>query len=131
MALEPIARGALGAADLGVGHLLGDLAPQAGGIGVPAHGGDVEPLVRLDQIDRDACAGRIDQAQRKAAFRVFRLDGDVAAAMSMSAISASPLSRLRLQPLDPTRPCCPANSRPSEGDLTGENLNDSLIVAMN
>ena len=47
MRLEPVARGALGAADLAVAHLLGDLAPQPHGLAMPARGGDVEPLVRL------------------------------------------------------------------------------------
>ncbi len=75
MALEPIARGALRPADLGIGHLLGDFAPQPRRVGVPAHGRDIEPLVRLDQIDRDARPGRIVHAEREAAFRVLRLDG--------------------------------------------------------
>ncbi len=75
MALEPIARGALGAADFGVGHLLGDFAAQPRRIGVSTHGRDVEPLVRLDQIDRDTRAGRIVHAEREAAFRVLGFDG--------------------------------------------------------
>ena len=70
MALEPVARRALGAADLGVGHLLGDFAAQPRRVDVPAHGRDVEPLVRLDQIDRHARAGRIVHAERKAACRI-------------------------------------------------------------
>jgi hypothetical protein len=41
---------------------------------VPAHGREVEPFVRLDQIDRDARAGGIGHAERKAAVRIFRLD---------------------------------------------------------
>ena len=35
MALEPIARRALSAADLGVGHLLGDFTAQLRRVGVP------------------------------------------------------------------------------------------------
>ena len=75
MALEPIARRALGAADFGVGHLLGDFAAQPRRIGVSTHGRDVEPLVRLDQIDRDTRPGRIVHAEREAALRVLRFDG--------------------------------------------------------
>ena len=73
MALEPVARGALSATDLAVAHLLGDLAAQARGILMPAHGGDVEPLVRLDQIDRDPRPRRIDHRQPEAVFGAGRL----------------------------------------------------------
>jgi len=63
---EPIARGALGATDLGVAHLFGDLSTQLRSILMPAHGGDVEPLVRLHQINPNACTGGIDHAKAEA-----------------------------------------------------------------
>src|SRR5690242_10866170 len=43
--LEPGPRRTLGGGDLGLRHLLGDLAPQPDRLGAAAHGGEIEPLV--------------------------------------------------------------------------------------
>jgi hypothetical protein len=45
----------LRAADLGIAHLLGNLAAQLRRLLVTAHRSDVEPLVRLNEVNRDAC----------------------------------------------------------------------------
>ena len=73
MRLEPVAGGALRATDFTVRHLLGDLAAQLRRFAVTAHRGDVEPLVRLDQIDRHAGAGRMDHAEIEAGLGVGRV----------------------------------------------------------
>ena len=100
-------------------------------IAVAAHGRDVEPLVRLDQIDRDARARRIVHAEREAAFRVGRLHGDVAA-NSMSAISAPHVARGRKPQWPTALSLLPGRKLRSErGDHEAENLNGSLSVAMN
>src|SRR5262249_3314212 len=56
MSLEPVSRSALRAADLGIAHLLGNLAAQLGCLLVTAHRSDVEPLVRLHEVNRDPCS---------------------------------------------------------------------------
>ena len=48
---DPFARELLGARDIVLRHLLGDLEPVALGILVAAQGCEVEPLVRLDEIE--------------------------------------------------------------------------------
>ena len=54
MSLEPVARRTLRAADLGIAHLLGNLAAQLRCLLVAAHSRDVEPLVRLHEVNRYA-----------------------------------------------------------------------------
>src|SRR6185369_1517789 len=76
MRFQPVARRALRVADLAVAHLLGDLTAQPRTVLVAAHGGDVEPLVRLHEIDADIGADGVAHAERKAVAGVFRfIDG--------------------------------------------------------
>ena len=70
MRLEPVARRALGTADLGIAHLFGDFTAQLRGILVAAHGRDVEPLVRLHQINRYARACGENHAKTETIFGV-------------------------------------------------------------
>ncbi len=81
MGLEPIARRALGAADLGIAHLFGDFTTQLRGILVAAHGGDVEPLVRLHQINSHARARGEDHAKAETIFGIRRLCAPCAISM--------------------------------------------------
>jgi hypothetical protein len=72
MNLEPIACGTLRATDLGIAHLLGDFTSQLRGILVATHRRDVEPFVRLDQINRDARPCGIDHAKAETIFGIRR-----------------------------------------------------------
>jgi hypothetical protein len=54
--LEPVARSALRAADLGIAHLLRNFAAQLRCLLVTAHRSNVEPLVSLHEVNRDACS---------------------------------------------------------------------------
>jgi len=72
MSLEPIARGTLRATDLGIAHLLGNFTPQLRCVLVAAHRRDVEPLVRLHQINCDARPRGIDHAKTEAIFGIRR-----------------------------------------------------------
>ena len=56
MSLEPVARSALRAANLGIAHLFGNLAAQLRCLLVTTHRSDVEPLVRLHEVNRDTCS---------------------------------------------------------------------------
>ena len=86
MRLEPIARGALRATDLGVAHLLGDLTAHLRGIPVTAHRGDVEPLVRLHKINRHARPSGKDHAKAEAIFGICWLGAPDAISMFVIAI---------------------------------------------
>src|SRR6185437_12964810 len=68
MGPEPVARGPLSASDFSIAHLFRDLAPQTSGILVTTRRGDVEPLVRLNEIDRHSSASRKDHAESKTIF---------------------------------------------------------------
>src|SRR5262249_52031877 len=73
---DPLARGALRRRDLRRGHLRGDLPAQPDGILVAAHGREVEPLVRSDEIDGDRSPGRaVDAELEKRAARVLARPG--------------------------------------------------------
>ena len=72
MRLEPIARRTLRTTDLGIGHLLGDFPASLCGILVATHRRDVEPLVRLHQIYRDARARGIDHAEAETILGILR-----------------------------------------------------------
>jgi len=74
MCLEPITRGPLCASDFRVTHLLCDLTAQLRGVLVAAHGRDIEPLVRLHEVDRHARASRIDHAETEAIVGARRFD---------------------------------------------------------
>ena len=70
MNLEPIACGTLRATDLEIAHLLGDFTAQLRGILVAPHRRDVEPFVRLDQINRNARPCGIDHAKAETIFGI-------------------------------------------------------------
>jgi hypothetical protein len=85
MNLEPIACGTLRATDLGIAHLLGNFPSQLRGILVATHRRDVEPFVRLDQINRDTRPCRIDHAKAETIFGIRRFGAPVARPVSSSA----------------------------------------------
>src|SRR5665647_3199947 len=59
----PLAGETLGAGDLRLGHLTRNLEAIALGVVVAAHGREVEPLVRLDEIDVDVATYAIHKAE--------------------------------------------------------------------
>lgn len=65
MRRHPGAGFALGGGDFDFRHHLGDLAAHLNGIGAAFHGGEIEPLVRGDQIDDAGPAARPIQATLK------------------------------------------------------------------
>src|ERR1051325_6719874 len=68
---DPLARGALRRGDLLRGHLGRDLTAQPDRILVAAHGGEIEPLVRGDEVDREAISGRaVDAELEESAARI-------------------------------------------------------------
>src|SRR4029079_15331549 len=110
--------------------MLGNVATQLRGILVAAHCSDIEPFVRLHQIDWYARARRKNHAHTETIFSVDRLDaprGNLHACHF-----GSPF-------LDHCAPCSRSIthipvvriSSSEQRDLGGENLNDSLNDAMN
>src|SRR6185503_6352099 len=70
---EPGAGLALGFGDLAGGHLLGDLGAAFLAAAAAAQGGEVEPFVRLDEIDIEAVrAGLISDAELVERVRIAR-----------------------------------------------------------
>jgi hypothetical protein len=63
MTEEPIARGALRGGNLGVRHLIRDLAPQSHRFAVAFNCREIEPLMRRDEIDRHIAPDRIHDAK--------------------------------------------------------------------
>ena len=63
MRLEPVARGALRLADLGILHLGCDLTAKRAASRVAFRRRDIEPLVCADEIDRHLTAARIHHAE--------------------------------------------------------------------
>lgn len=70
MCFQPVPRCALRTADFGIAHLFGNLTAQLRSVPVAVHGRDVEPLVRLYQINRYARSRGIDHAKAEAIFGV-------------------------------------------------------------
>ena len=129
MRLEPITRGALCAADLGITHLFSDLPAQLRGILVAAHGRDIEPLVRLHQVDSHTRARRktMPRPKQSSAFA----GSAPPAAISMLVILAPRYFSGRCAPSDRSLRSSCAGTFVRAGRSSGENLNGSLNDAMN
>ncbi len=69
MRLQPRACRALRLPDLAVAHLLGDFPAQPRRITVPSRRRDIEPLVRLHEVNNHACTGRMHHSQCEAFVR--------------------------------------------------------------
>jgi hypothetical protein len=95
-----------------------------------AHRRDVEPFVRLNEIDRDARAGGMNHAARETVVCIRRL-GTMPA--SKSHVSHYGLPICFAAGADPqTAPNrIPVARTSGQARSSGENLNDSLNVAMN
>ncbi len=66
MLLEPSAGRMLSLTDIRFAHLFSDLASQTRRLKMPTRGGDVEPYMGLDKIDRDARSARVHHPKREA-----------------------------------------------------------------
>src|SRR5579863_9616994 len=61
---DPLAGATLGFGDFAGGHLFGDVGAAGLGLFMASHAGEVEPLMRFDEVARDAmAAGRIEYAK--------------------------------------------------------------------
>ncbi len=101
-----------------VAHLLGDFAPQPRAVAVAAHGRDVEPLVRFDEIDRDPRPRRIDHAATEAAFRVGRLRGGRCRQFDVSHCRPPHVARGQKAPMPAGASLLPGRKlRPSEATM--------------
>jgi hypothetical protein len=65
MQAEPFARAAQGRRHFARCQLAGDFLPAARGFGVTAKGREIEPFMRLDEIERAIAAGSISEAALK------------------------------------------------------------------
>jgi hypothetical protein len=72
---QPLARQPLRPGDVGAGHGLGKLGAITTGFDIAAHGRQVEPLVRGDDVDVDITAGAVHQAELEQGVRRPRLGG--------------------------------------------------------
>ena len=109
MSLEPIARGPLRATDLGIAHLFGNFSSQLRRVLVAAHRRDVEPLVRLHQINCDARPRGVDHAKAEAIFSVRRF-GAPRRHFHARHFDFPFFLPLRLKTPGTTSPCCSADA---------------------
>jgi hypothetical protein len=117
-------------ADVNVAHLFRDFAPQPRAIAMAARRRDVEPLVRLHQVDGDPRAGRVNHAERKAFIRIRRF-GAMCTCKSDISHYGLPFCARRAYFPSVAPSGIPVIRVTGQARSSAENLNDSLNVAMN